>query len=156
MKPIARLAQIVCDTPDWESDPVLVAEVKQLRKELHIGVQDDEVYCPPNGMKMETIHQLIADYQNGYLLIELSRKYNIHQGTIRERILKPLGVYVPGNRYPKYKLFENGNLIVEGRMHDLAQVLGVADNYIPQLRHPTKLYRGKYKILKEGDEGYES
>lgn len=94
MKPATRLAQIILDTPNWESDPALVAEVNQLRWECQIGTQDKPVYYPPKDMDMHMIQQLIKEYQAGFTLADLGKKYNLSRNTVRDRILKPLGVYV--------------------------------------------------------------
>ncbi|WPK12284.1 hypothetical protein R6U77_00935 [Lysinibacillus louembei] len=81
MKPAVRLAQIELDTPNWQSNPALVAEVKKLRELIGYGKHD---FAPRKDMYRYTV------YRDGQLVFEGSAKevtsyLNLATPTVRNR-----------------------------------------------------------------------
>lgn len=81
MKPATRLAQIILDTPNWECNPALVAEVNRLRKQVSYGRQ---AHTP----RAEIYRYKV--YRDGCLVFEgtireVAKKLKIKLQTVRNR-----------------------------------------------------------------------
>lgn len=82
MKPAVRLAQIELDTPNWEDNPKLVAEVKRLRKLIGYGRL-------PRDAKARNYKYIV--YENGQMVFEgtcneVASYLKVSTQTVRNRV----------------------------------------------------------------------
>ncbi|GLC89368.1 hypothetical protein [Lysinibacillus piscis] len=90
MKPAIRLAQIICDTPNWEQNPQLVLEVQKLRKQVNEKI--------PRGPKATYQYKMYKDDELVFSgsMVELSKFIGLGKTTIYQRCVE--GTVINGVR----------------------------------------------------------